>query len=232
MPADRDCCGCGPVTEPSDSQTGARAEAAPQSEALAQYSPAFANADEPFLTYHNVNPDKSLTDEKFTRGEFWTLACKAAGKLNGAGLKKGDHVLHFFSGNRAEDLAFRLGAVMVGAVPVTVNWQADSAEKVLYKAKSTEAKLCVCDAGVLAGTPDGLPEKGIAEALAASSGMELYDVAGLGEERALDSSAFDSSVCMDDTRMVIFTSGTTGNPNLSSAHQIQLRFVTSLSSAL
>ncbi len=41
-----------------------------------------------------------------------------------------------FSDNRLEDLVLRLAAVRVGAVPVTVNWQADSPARVVYKVPS------------------------------------------------------------------------------------------------
>jgi len=46
---------------------------------------------------------------------------------------RGDRFVVYMTDNRLEDLALRLGATMVGAVPVTVNWQADTDDRVLYK---------------------------------------------------------------------------------------------------
>ena len=64
--------------------------------------------------------------------------------------------MHYFTDNAHEDLAFRLGATMLGTVPVTVNWQADTPERVAYKLSITEARALVVDAGVAAAAIDSL----------------------------------------------------------------------------
>ena len=113
------------------------------SEALSPYLIGFSEPSEDFLTYHDIAPDKSLVTTNFTRSEFWKLSQKAAGLLQKLGAVRGERVLHVFSGewssflarlflrprsepwalstgNRVEDLAFRLAGSMLGTVPVTV----------------------------------------------------------------------------------------------------------------
>jgi len=64
------------------------------------YSVAFEDAtDAPFVTYHGINEtDKSLTAVSYTRKEFLQFSLKALNVMVNKGLKKGDHVLHVFSG--------------------------------------------------------------------------------------------------------------------------------------
>lgn len=101
---------------------------------LSDYSTAFHDVAEPFLTYHAVNADKSLSRTELSRGDFWLAARRAAARLRAAGVGEGDAVLHFFSSNTVGDVVYRLAAVMVRCVPATVNWQADTPERVLHKA--------------------------------------------------------------------------------------------------
>lgn len=101
---------------------------------LADYLEAFEGlrSAEPFLTYYSVAADKSLDTQTFTRGEFLELALRAASVVRRAGIAPGEHQTHFFSCNTVGDLAFRLASVLLGTTPVTINWQADTAEKVHY----------------------------------------------------------------------------------------------------
>lgn len=86
--------------------------------------------------------DKGLEVKTLSRGQFWQLASRAAYVLRcRLGLQFGDAHVHFFTGNCVEDLAFRLAAVMVGTVPVTVNWDSDTIERILYKVQSSKAKV-------------------------------------------------------------------------------------------
>ncbi|GAI83641.1 unnamed protein product, partial [marine sediment metagenome] len=47
----------------------------------------------------------------------------------------------------AYDLIFRLASVLVGGAPVTINWQVDDNERIAYKARITEARICIYDRG-------------------------------------------------------------------------------------
>ena len=126
------------------------AEGAQMSAALAPYAAAFCGAGAggaPFLAYH-AKTAAGMETRRFTRAELWAVARQAAGALAARGLGKGDCVTHYFTENSHLDLVFRLAATMVGCVPVTVNWQADTPERVVYKISATASKLLLTDAGV------------------------------------------------------------------------------------
>ena len=173
------------------------------------YAEAFmpVDADVPFLTYYGIDSSKAIVVQRFTRGEFHTLALKAAQLLRANGLAKGDTHTHYFTDNRVEDLAFRLASVLLGTVPVTVNWQADTPERVVYKVSSTGSKCMVVDAGV---PPEQVQM--VRDAMGASFGV--IDAAALlpSTEPLAMSDVGLPSVKSAATRIVIFTSGTTGNP--------------------
>jgi acyl-coenzyme A synthetase/AMP-(fatty) acid ligase len=82
------------------------------------YLDSFNDLSSPFLQYY----DKTSSIKTYTRGEFLSVGFKAALKLKEIGVKKGDKVLHYFTENTVEDLAFRTASVIIGCIPVTVNW--------------------------------------------------------------------------------------------------------------
>eukprot|EP00900_Chrysochromulina_parva_P002550 jgi/Chrpa1/12296/Chrysochromulina_OHIO_Genome00010614-RA len=114
---------------------------------IAVYIEAFTGerAQDAFLTYYSVAIDKSLATETYTRGEFHELSLRAASVLLEAGLKPGECHTHYFSCNTVGDMAFRLASVLLGTTPVTINWQADTEAKVLYKIELTGSKLVLID---------------------------------------------------------------------------------------
>lgn len=61
--------------------------------------------------------------------------------------------------NSEYDLAYRLAAVMLGSVPVTINWQADDLARVQYKVELTAAALIVHDAGLCTETREMLGKR-------------------------------------------------------------------------
>jgi hypothetical protein len=100
---------------------------------------------DPFLTWYTVAADKSIQTTSYTRGEFLTLALKACRVLRDAKVGPGDCHTHFFSCNTVGDLAFRMAAALGGTTPVTINWQADTPDRVVYKAQITQSKLVLFD---------------------------------------------------------------------------------------
>ena len=174
------------------------------SDALATYADAFADAEMPFVTHYAFDAEKRLVRSTLTRGVFWSLCRRAAGVLRAAGVSRGACFAHYFSGNRVEDLAFRVGATMVGAVPVTVNWQADTVERVAYKLELTQSRLMVVDAGVPAATVDALSTQ--------FPNLVVFASETLAGEPELPEEAFCSDLDASATRIIIFTSGTTGRP--------------------
>ena len=99
------------------------------------YLEAFAPACQPesFIHYYSIVADKKLSASHYTRGEFWKLACTAAGMLTVRGLRRGHHQTHCFSANKLGDLVFRLAAAIIGTVPITINWQSDTPQRVVHK---------------------------------------------------------------------------------------------------
>jgi len=192
------------------------------SDALSPYASSFGTAAaELFAVHHVVHADKSISTRALTRGNFWDLARKCATVLaRDASITRGDHVVHYFGRNEVLDLAFRLAATMLGAIPVTVNWDADTAERVAYKAWVTGAK------AVLFGGINFDRQREVRAAIAAAYGgsaalasppsampveINVGDVL-VDAASPLAESAFCADVPVDSTRIVIFTSGTTGNP--------------------
>ena len=168
---------------------------------LDEYRAAFEDRAQLFLNYYTF-PEGEVKKLALTRGEFWDLACSAAAYLSEHGLSKGDRIVHAFSSNSLYDLVFRLAAVLVGCVPVTINWQADDNERVLYKSKVTDARLILYDDGFANGVEDMKPE------LLPMSFLEAEKVKGYQASSLLTY----PPLSYDDERMIIFTSGTTGKP--------------------
>jgi len=174
------------------------------SPALADYAPAFTNPDEPFLTYHHLQPGRGRQTREFTRGEFWSLACRAAHVLREHGLGVGSCFAHYFTANRVGDLAFRLAAAMTGATPVTVNWQADTPERIAFKIELTGCRLVVADAGTPSDVLESLRTR--------FPGLAVFALDELPAQPELPPDAFCPDVDHGTTRIIIFTSGTTGRP--------------------
>lgn len=170
--------------------------------AFEPYAQAFRKGDAPFLTWHELTPT-GIRPLHLKRGEFLDLARRAAQALLAHGVGKGDRVVHGFSQNHYLDLVFRLAASWLGAVPVTINWEADTAERVCYKLEHTTARLLIHD------TP-------FAKAFVARIAATLPNLPRLDLERPLNDwsplAADPEDLSDQDEKIVIFTSGTTGLP--------------------
>ncbi len=166
-----------------------------------EYAAAFSDATAPFL-YFWSQAEGTLEKRLFTRGEFWRLAQTAAALYRELGLQRGDRVIHGFSGNSPYDLIFRLAGAMTGCVPVTINWQADDRERISTKISLTGARLFLYDQGM--------------EKHAASLRQDHLDLllleAGDIDNHEAGEGEISFSPALDDEKMVIFTSGTTGIP--------------------
>ena len=172
---------------------------------LDAYRESFARPDELFLSHHALGADKRYRVREFSRGQFWSLACRAANAIRRQ-CRPGDTLALCFGGNLWQDLAFRLGATITGATPVTVNWQADDLERVCYKIELTGAKMILTHHGFDAPLLAALRERFDPEM--------FYDADRLEDEAELPAADFAApdQTAAQATKIIIFTSGTTGKP--------------------
>ncbi|QTD51684.1 class I adenylate-forming enzyme family protein [Sulfidibacter corallicola] len=172
--------------------------------ALAAYRAAFANPDRPLVFSYRIDPFKKLQCRTYTAGTIWELACRGATALRAHGLKAGDRQLHAFGNNHYLDLVYRLAALLVDTVPVTVNWQADTVERLCFKADLAEVGLVIhqrdFDETALAALRQHRPE------------LPCLDAGSVADHEPLSESAWTPARDPDGARLVIFTSGTTGHP--------------------
>ena len=172
--------------------------------ALSDYLPAFERPGEPFLHYYSFPQEGAVAETECTRGEFWTLSRKAATALTEGGCGKGHCFALCFGANQYLDLAFRLAAAMTGTIPVTINWQADPVARVVHKIRLTECRLILTDGcfprETLGEIQRTLPELAV---------FSIEDVRGLPP---LPEDEFCGDLNEEATKIIIFTSGTTGEP--------------------
>jgi len=168
------------------------------------YVSAFENHEEPFLSYYYYGNGKEVRTKQFTRGEFMKIAHQATSVMNRYKLVQRDCVIHLFGSNDYRDLAFRLSSVLKGVIPVTVNWQADNFERVCYKIELTQPKLIVFSTEFDTEMMARLREK--------YDSLPFYDVEMLEKEDSEEGSYHNTDLNGEDTRIIIFTSGTTGDP--------------------
>jgi len=174
------------------------------SPALKDYLPAFERSQEPFLFYYSMGNGKHLLRTALTRDALWVLARKAATVIRNAGCKTGDCFALCFSANHYSDLAFRLASIMTGTTPVTINRQADTIAQISYKIGLTECKLAVADSRF---NPEYLDSVGNQ-----FPDIKLFHVDNLDTQTELPENKFSPDPDMEFTRIIVFTSGTTGRP--------------------
>ena len=174
------------------------------SPAWLDYLAAFQNPDEPFLYDYRWGADGVIRRLARTRGEILSLARKAAGALRANGQGRGSRILHCFGANDFHDLAFRLAGVLVGTVPVTVNWQDDPLERLLYKYRQTGATMVVASRSFHAELLEGLK--------AELPGVPFYLADELDMSEEISDGQYAEDLAEDEIKIIIFTSGTTGNP--------------------
>jgi len=164
-----------------------------------------ANPDSSFLTYYALGSDKQYTLTTLTRGQFLDKALRLASYLTSLGVTKDVRVTHYFSSNSLHDLVLRLASAFLGSVGVTVNWSSDTASTVSYKVTKSDSKVLFCD-----GNVDQTMLSAVHRTCPAVPVCDLSTV-DLTEYEPLPTTTLSTSTPAQ-TRIVIFTSGTTGDP--------------------
>lgn len=171
---------------------------------LDRYAGAFRDPGEPFLFHYRFDAAGGVVRTELSRGEFWNLGLRAATVLHRHGCGPDTCFALCFGANTVADLAFRLGAGLTGAVPVTVNWQADTPERLAFKLEATKARLGVRGEGFNSDLSAMIRER--------FPNLAVYPTERLATETTPATIAAAPATDADATRIVIFTSGTTGQP--------------------
>jgi acyl-coenzyme A synthetase/AMP-(fatty) acid ligase len=129
------------------------------------------------------------------------IACSAglSGAFAARGVRRGDVVMTLV-GNRIEWALTLLACWRMGAVALPCNPQLRRAD-LEHRVAAADPKLCVGEEALLGELPDGVPT------------MTLADVAYvLDEDLPQETPAGVEAMAADDPALIVFTSGTTGEP--------------------
>jgi 2-furoate---CoA ligase len=140
-------------------------------------------------------------DMRLTYAQWYSRVSAVAARLEGFGLAKGDHVVTALQ-NRWESATIHWACQFLGLIITPVNWRA-KIEELDYFLDNAEASLCICEAASRE-----------AGAAATARGVPLVDLGHDAGFVADDASAapVEPRASADDWSLMLYTSGTTGNP--------------------
>ena len=183
---------------------------------LPEYLPAFKGRTEDFLFYYDFDKNGDITKRCWRRDEFWKLALRAAAVIQQNGLRIGDRFCLCVGANQPLDLAFRLGSVMTGTIPVTVNWQADTVERVCYKIGLMDSRLLITDGifspDTLSAVRQQFPDTAVFQLSALEPDDDLDPPSDDESYDELNLQSVVEDLPAKAVRLIVFTSGTTGQP--------------------
>lgn len=132
-------------------------------------------------------------------GELIATSAGLSGAFAARGVRRGDVVMTLV-GNRIEWVLTLLACWRMGAVALPCSTQLRRAD-LAHRVATADPALCVGNEDLLAELPDGIPY------------MTLADVADvLDEDRPQETPAQVEDLGPDDPALIVFTSGTTGEP--------------------
>jgi acyl-CoA synthetase (AMP-forming)/AMP-acid ligase II len=164
----------------------------------------FSNLGSLFLRYYTSCGSGDIQYRDLTRGDFLDMTLRAAGILADSGLREGDRFLCGFGANDPADMAFRLAAAITKTTPVTINWQGDTPERAAYKASLSLSKLLIAD--------DLISETLVKAVTGKSTNIPVLYTRDILDWQIPEVIALPENIKPDDEKIIIFTSGTTGNP--------------------
>ncbi|KFH01458.1 AMP-binding enzyme [Toxoplasma gondii MAS] len=146
---------------------------------------------------------------------------------------RGVCIAHYMTKNRVEEVILRLAAKASGYIPVTINWDADGIDRILYKIESTHCQAVIVDEEVPVACLNRLAEaaQGRFKVLSAKAlCFQSHDNLPVPEKQSCENArsmqdcdlrtlSEGKSECTpskeereDNVSLVVFTSGTTGRP--------------------
>jgi acyl-coenzyme A synthetase/AMP-(fatty) acid ligase len=132
-------------------------------------------------------------------GELFAMSAGLSGAMAARGVRPGDVVMTLM-GSRIEWVLALLACWRMGAVAMPCNPQLRRKDLEL-RIGQTDARLCIGDDRYLGELPQGVPH------------LDLSDLAGiLDEDRRQEHPAETADLAPGDPAVIIFTSGTTGEP--------------------
>src|SRR5690349_22564197 len=145
----------------------------------------------------SIDAGGSRRDHYF--GELVAQSAGLSGAFAARGVKRGDVVMTLM-GNRVEWVLSLLACWRMGAVALPCNTMLRHADLKL-RADAAGPALCVGEEELLAELPEGIPY------------MTMGDLAGvLDEDRPQETPAEIEPMGAEDPALIVFTSGTTGEP--------------------
>ncbi|HVO55096.1 MAG TPA: AMP-binding protein [Solirubrobacterales bacterium] len=132
-------------------------------------------------------------------GELVACSAGLSGAFAARGVKRGDVVM-MLVGNRIEWVLSMLACWRMGAVALPCNTMLRPHD-LEHRVTAANPALCVGEEALLAGLPDGVPTMTIAEV------AEVLD-----EDRPQETPAAVEEMGPEDPALIVFTSGTTGDP--------------------
>ena len=148
-----------------------------------------------------------------TYQEFYDGVCKSAAMFRDLGIEKGDRVCLFMT-NCIEYVYSWFGLSLIGAIAVPVN-TAYKRDEMAYILNNAEAKGLVSDPSLadVAGAAADLAPSVKVRLLRGSEGRVTQPWTDYGEAHAKSQPMTDlPEIAPDDISMLVYTSGTTGNP--------------------
>ncbi|KAL8439872.1 hypothetical protein Efla_000844 [Eimeria flavescens] len=202
------------------------------SSSSSSFSSSFCPSSSPFMAYWRLEEAKDGQVEsqiKWTsRKAFLVASLRSVARIRsflGCKSLQGVRIAHYMSCNRIEDAVLRLAAAFSGYSVVTINWGADSFDRVKYKILSTKCAAVFFDDSVDKGRISKLKEEVASHGTHVLSAHSVAVEADLhAETEAADLDAEFTATCCSSSdpstppptaaseRMVVFTSGTTSDP--------------------
>ncbi|WP_035804590.1 long-chain-fatty-acid--CoA ligase [Kitasatospora mediocidica] len=165
------------------------------------------------------HPAVVLGDQQLTYAQLWFQARQYAAALAGHGLGPGDRIALLVP-NALEFPRAYYGALAIGAVVVPVNTLL-KADEIAYLLRDSGAKVLICAAPLLGEGRKGAEAAGVALLTVMAGGeeagprLDAPDAQGLPLERYVPREP-------DDIAVILYTSGTTGQPKGAMLTQLNL----------